>query len=709
MFVNQENASQPQVTANPQSHELAAVIHRNFEAILDAWMANQFNSDLIREWGISGLHQVDRVQLKNSFLRPLLSLLREYLDKGSMTCLYGYLDERLRYAPHRQSIERRSAYFRSVIPTDIKSITEFVPILEAGERYAQILAEIHAPLTNPDAGRRVEILALGDCLMNEIRLFLPSMCSDRGVNVDIRCIYFSAVAGKPINTDEIIEYIGTNKVDLVALSFMSYAGIPAYSTLLKECDRLSRNEIDGRVNFILNHVHDFIETIRAITKAPFLLHNASGLPLSRYRKRLPFVSPLSKNRKYAIDSLNAGIGKLVSHSENTLLIDERCISRANRLRKCDSSVFDRRVVGKGFFHTSWFGYYIAGYYLNIVNAYKKYHDKKVIMVDFDNTLWEGVMAEGEVIHHTDRQSLLKELKNSGILLVAVSKNTAENIRWEEMQLQESDFVLQKINWNMKTQSIVEAVKELDIGMDSIIFIDDNPAELGMVQEALPEILVEDTNNPDLWERLGLMTSFPNTAMTEESRHRTDMYRVEMERKKSLDSGLDYEAMMDSLELRLEFRLAEKNDTDRLYELASRTNQFNTTTVRYSKRELMRMQEDPGFRIYIGKLRDKYGALGIVATVMLRIEGEEAEIISFIMSCRAMGFGVEQQMLHEVIGANNQAVKRVYGKYIRTDRNNPCSSLYANNHFKRISDEEWLLDAESAQLPEPVSWISLTHG
>ncbi len=691
---------------SPESRELAAVIHRNFEAILDAWFDNQLNADLIRKWGISGLENADRNQLRNSFLRPLLSLLREYLGKGTKTCLYGYLDERLRYAPHRLSLEDRAAYFRSIIPSDIQAIVEFVANKESCESYLQILAHIHAPLTDPDTGERIEILALGDCLMNEIRLFLPSICSDCGLNVDVRCIYFSAVVGKAISTDEITEYIHNNRVDLVAMSFMSYAGIPAYSTLMKECDRLTRNQIDGRVEFIINLIHAFIETIRTITKSPFLLHNTSGLPLSRYRKRLPFLDPLSRNKVYTLDKLNAGIGELIEHSENTILVDERSVSRANKHRKCDSSVFSRRVVGKGFFHTSWFGYYISGYYIDIINAYKKYHNKKVIMVDFDNTLWDGVMADGDVIHHTDRQSLLRDLKESGMLLVAVSKNTSDNIRWDELQLVESDFVLHKINWNLKAQSILEAVKELNIGMDSVIFIDDNPAELGMVQEALPEIQVEDANNPALWHGLGLLTSFPNTSLTEESRSRTEMYRLEMERRKSLDDGLDYETMMGTLELQLEFRSAEKSDTDRLYELVTRTNQFNTTTIRYSKRELSSMLSDTSYRIYVGKLRDKYGALGIVATVMLRIDGDVGEIISFIMSCRAMGFGVEQQMLYEVIAATDHAAKQFSGRYIRTDRNNPCSGLFANNHFKRISDEEWLLDTGSSTLPEPVSWITV---
>ena len=696
------------VIPSPESRELAAAIHSNFEAILDAWFDNQFNADLVREWEISGLANADRDQLRSSFLRPLLSLLREYLGKGTRTCLYGYLDERLRYAPHRLSLEDRAAYFRSIIPSDIQAVVDSIANRECSESCLQMLAHIHAPLTDPDTGERIEVLALGDCLMNEIRLFLPSICSDRGLNVDVRCIYFSAVVGKAISTDEVSEYIHNNRVDLIAMSFMSYAGIPAYSTLMKECDRITRDQIDDRVEFIINIVHDFIETIRTITKAPFLLHNTSGLPLSRYRKRLPFLAPLSRNKAYALDRLNAGIGELIENSENTILVDERSVSRVNRQRKCDSSVFSRRVVGKGFFHTSWFGYYISGYYIDIIDAYKKYHNKKVIMVDFDNTLWEGVMADGDVVHHADRQALLRDLKDSGMLLVAVSKNTSGNIRWEELQLAESDFVLQKINWNLKAQSILEAVEELNLGMDSVIFIDDNPAELGMVQEALPETQVEDANNPGLWRGLELLTSFPNTSLTEESRSRTEMYRLEMERRKSLDSGLDYEAMMGSLELQLEFRPAEKGDTDRLYELVTRTNQFNTTTVRYSKRELTSMLNDTRYLIYVGKLRDKYGALGIVATVMLRLDGEAGEIISFIMSCRAMGFGVEQQMLYEVIEATGHAVNQYHGRYIRTDRNNPCSTLYANNHFRKISDEEWLLEAGSSMLPEPVQWINVIH-
>src|SRR6185503_1971637 len=130
-------------------------------------------------------------------------------------------------------------------------------------------------------------LAVGDCLMNEIRVFLPDACRDRGFESDVRCLYFSAFSGRDISTGQVREFLSGNSVDMLAFSFLSYEGLPMYSALLRDADHIDATELEQRVTAMVGLMRRFLSELRELTDAPFLVHNASGLPLTRYRRLLP--------------------------------------------------------------------------------------------------------------------------------------------------------------------------------------------------------------------------------------------------------------------------------------------------------------------------------------------------------------------------------------------------------------------------------------
>jgi len=329
---------------------------------------------------------------------------------------------------------------------------------------------------------------------------------------------------------------------------------------------------------------------------------------------------------------------------------------------------------------------------------------KVLLVDCDNTLWRGVMAEGDVEHFHDRQQLLRRLREGGMLLVALSKNEASNIRWQEMTLQPSDFVLHKFNWDLKVRSAEQAARELDLGLDSFVFIDDNPVELELMRTQLPKVRALDANDPFTWRACERLLAFPNTRDTAEARARTELYRQQASRREAMARGFDYESMMRGLDLEVEFGRATSSDLTRLSELVQRTNQFNTTTIRYRREQLAALLGSDEHRVYVASMRDKFGDVGLVVSVIVRDTPEERVIDSFVMSCRAMGFELERLVMSLVLDAEG-GTKPIVGRFVPSDRNAPAMHLYSSNGFSKRGEHEWLLAPAAPRTAAP-TWFGV---
>jgi FkbH-like protein len=174
-------------------------------------------------------------------------------------------------------------------------------------------------------------------------------------------------------------------------------------------------------------------------------------------------------------------------------------------------------------------------------------------------------------------------------------------------------VLHKISWNHKPQSIAEAAQQLELGIDSFVAIDDNPAERALIAHQLPVVGLLDSTDPASWNALEFMLSFPNTRQTAESAARTARYRANANRREAMVGQLDYPAMMASLHLRATWSQARAKHLTRIHELLQRTNQFNTTTQRRTPAELRAALDDPQFSISVCSLGDRFGELGIVGS------------------------------------------------------------------------------------------------
>ena len=319
---------------------------------------------------------------------------------------------------------------------------------------------------------------------------------------------------------------------------------------------------------------------------------------------------------------------------------------------------------------------------------------KIMIVDLDDTLWRGVLAEDGIHPHglegwpLGVVEALQFLKKRGILLAIASKNDESLIRerWDEIFQQRlllEDFASVRINWNPKVQSIREILEETNLLPGNALFIDDNPVERDAVRREFPEIRVIGEDLYGIREYLLTAPELDVPSITEESGRRTEMIQAQGVREK-LRETMSREEFLKSLNIKIEhlvIRHASDRNYERALELLNKTNQFNTTGHRWTSEEIGRFFAEGGV-FHAFKVTDRFTAYGLVG--LLLVQGNC--ISQFVMSCRVVGLDVEQQMLREVV--DRIIAQEVTAEYAKTDKNHLCADLYAKNGFE-LQDDLWV--------------------
>src|SRR5262249_43715665 len=331
--------------------------------------------------------------------------------------------------------------------------------------------------------------------------------------------------------------------------------------------------------------------------------------------------------------------------------------------------------------------------------------KKCVVVDVDNRLWGGIVGEdgpGRIklgntspgVEYQDFQRYLRSLTERGILLAINSKNNFEDamqvIRCHEgMILHEKDFSAIRVNWKPKIENMISIARELNIGLDSLMFVDDNPSEREIMRNSLPAVLTIDLpSDPSLYrETLELLPQLQSLVLTDEDRHRVEQYRVNQKRNEIRASAQSVEEYLKSLEIAVEVILVSEATLPRIHQLFQRTNQFNLTSRRYDEAQLIAFLKDSRIRLYAARVRDRFGDHGIVATALVRTGGENWVIDSFLMSCRVIGYGVETALLALICEqARKEGANALMGEYIETAKNSPARDFYSRHGFT-VGDQQ----------------------
>lgn len=410
--------------------------------------------------------------------------------------------------------------------------------------------------------------------------------------------------------------------------------------------------------------------------------------------------------EYQLQKLNFLLSEAASHNKSVFLIDLDMI----RARYGTGAFVDMKFYYQARMSVGFDGVVdaVKSIYDIILASQGKIH--KCLILDLDNTLWGGVIGDdgmngieigelGTGRAYTDLQRWCLELKKRGILLAVCSKNDEKTAKepfekHPDMVLKLSDLVMFVANWDDKATNIRRIQNALDIGMDSLVFVDDNPFERELVKSSLPEVTVPDLPE-DPAQFLPFLQSlhlFETVSFSGESSNRTELYRTEAKRRSEKEVFTDIDDYLKSLDMKAKALPFDEFHYPRIAELSQRSNQFNLRTVRYSQEDIERIASSEKYITRYFSLEDKFGDYGLISAVIIEKTGEsEGFIDTWFMSCRVLKRGMEEFIINTVVEACREAgIERLCAQYIPTAKNGMVQDIYDRFGFTPQGDGHYSL-------------------
>ncbi len=332
----------------------------------------------------------------------------------------------------------------------------------------------------------------------------------------------------------------------------------------------------------------------------------------------------------------------------------------------------------------------------------QYTPKKVLVLDLDHTLWGGLAGEheicpvklsddGEGLAYKNLQRIVLRMKEQGVILAISSKNNEKDALdlingHPHMVLGPDDFAVMNINWEPKAAQIKDIAEQLGVGLDAVVFFDDSPRERELVRRYLPDVTVVSFEpHPealapamrDVWNMY-----FRKPLLTDEDRTKTQSYLARRRREADRHAVNDYESYLKSLSIRL-IRVAPESCVDRLAQLAAKTNQFNLTSKRFSQNEIIQMLQDADTELFAYRVKDRFGDSGVVAMAVVKTGYKPHPcMIHFAMSCRVMGYRIENAIVEDIENHMRQkGYSALEAEFIPSARNLPVKELYPSLGYK----------------------------
>lgn len=343
---------------------------------------------------------------------------------------------------------------------------------------------------------------------------------------------------------------------------------------------------------------------------------------------------------------------------------------------------------------------------NVANIIKSLYgkNKKVLVMDLDNTLWGGVIGDcgaekikigietAEGMLYSEFQKYIKNLAENGIMLAVCSKNENEIAKEGFLNpasvLRLEDFLIFKANWEDKNRNVEEIIQSLNVMPDSVVFIDDNPLEREIVKNNIPEVAVPDLdivqNYVDILDKQGF---FEMTLFSQDDKKRNEYYKANIKRENLKNSFRDYNEYLKSLCMKAFFNSINSDNIERVVQLINKTNQFNLTTKRYTYEEVLDYIKNDSINLVV-KLTDKFGENGIISCLMASVQGNIASIDLWVMSCRVFKRDLEKVIFDELIAmCQKRKINTIRGAYFKSKKNGYVEHLYEELGFEKIEYDE----------------------
>lgn len=336
--------------------------------------------------------------------------------------------------------------------------------------------------------------------------------------------------------------------------------------------------------------------------------------------------------------------------------------------------------------------------------------RKCIILDADNTLWGGIIGEDGLAGiqlsddfpgsaYRDFQRLLLHWHAQGVLLAIASKNNEADVwevfdRHDGMLLRREHLATWRIDWQNKSDNIALVAADLNIGLESLVFIDDNPLEIESLRAELPavECVLLPEDPAEIVPKLRALTLFDRTAVTAEDRSRTEMLRAERARREAA-APVSHADFLQTLQLEVTVTRAEPPDLERIAQLVNKTNQFNLTTRRRTLEEIRALATSPRHRLWAVRVRDRFGDYGLTGVAIAEATSNRSAWLldTFLLSCRVLGRGVETAVLAAITeAAKREGISTLQAHFLPTAKNAPAKDFLPSHGFQPISDEAWEL-------------------
>lgn len=603
-------------------------------------------------------------------------------------------------------------------PPDVTALNAAIARAHSEGSYSAYLAAFNALSSLGEAATQ-DVFRIGILRNFTVEPLLPVIAVElarSGLRAATYVGDFDAIAADALDTNG-----GLARFDPQAIIIALWLG-GLSPRLAERFPSMSVDEVTSESTRVLDDVREMLQGIRRFSDAPILLNN---VPLPH---RLAFGildAQRDHSQTEAILSLNRGLRGIAREVGNVFVVDYM-------------TVFASVGTAVGFDHRNWLHRRSPigrGALVAIAHEYAKHlralrgRVRKCVVVDCDDTLWGGVIGEDGIdgiqlgeghpgASHTALQLELLNLHDRGVLIALCSKNNEADVlnvmrSHPGMLLKDAHIAAHRINWDDKASNVCAIASELNIGLDSIVFVDDSAFECGLVRERLPEVAVIelDAAAGDLGSQLMRDGYFDSLVSSKEDRLRTAHFRAEVVRRDLQGSASSLEEYLERLEMVAEIGVAHDEEIPRVAQLTQKTNQFNLTTRRYTESDIRRFVGSASTDVLYLRLRDKIADLGIVGVAIMHTADGVAEIDSLLMSCRALGRGVEWVMLDELRRrAEERGCSAVRGVYVPTAKNAQVAGLYPSAGFsaEAESGSSRSFIADVAALPRAPKAISVVR-
>ncbi len=495
------------------------------------------------------------------------------------------------------------------------------------------------------------------------------------------------------------------KPDLVFVSQWLEVLAPALATRFPS---LSFSQVNDEIDRVLNMTSQFITALRQHTNVPIVINNFI-LPCHPALGILDVQS--EQHQTHTILRLNLELLRCLKNYRDVYLIDYMSLmAQIGSKQGVDERYWQigRAPVGRNALIPlgQEYGKFIRALYGKA---------RKCLVLDCDNVLWGGILGEdglnniklGTAFPGSGYQSFQREVLNlhdRGVILALCSKNNEPDVlevlqKHPDMLLRENSLSAWQINWDDKASNIMRIAQELNIGLDSIVFVDDSQFECDLVRERLPQVAVVQLSSDPLTfsASLNAKAYFDTLVFSEEDKNRNQMYRDQRIRKKLINlSAGSIEEYLNNLEMEALIGLVDDTSIARVAQLTQRTNQFNLTTRRYSEGDI-RLMQSSGADIFYLKLRDRISDMGLVGVAIVKYSGQQAEIDTFLLSCRVLGRKVEEAFLGHILdyAKTYRNCRSVLGYYYATKKNQQVADFYDRMGFRLAAKTDAKCDWEFA--------------